>query len=60
MKKIRCANCNKVLMEGEIKDGKIAKDCPGCGEKNLITSTGVIIEPKNTKPFQQRLKLERK
>lgn len=58
--KIRCANCNKVLMEGKIKDGEIKKDCPGCGESNLITAEGVKIVAKNTKPFQQRLKLEKK
>lgn len=60
MKKIRCANCGKVLMEGKIKDGLVEKDCPGCGERNVIDHVGVHIKPRNEKPYQQRLKMERK
>jgi phage FluMu protein Com len=59
-KKIKCANCSKVLMEGYIAQGEIEKDCPGCGERNVINADGVHLKAKDTKPFQQRLKIERK
>lgn len=60
-KKIKCANCGKVLMEGDVgANGKIYKDCPKCGEKNEITDKAVVIVPKNTKPFAQRIPMERK
>jgi phage FluMu protein Com len=60
-KDIRCGNCGKLLMTGVV-DGntKIEKDCPSCGERNVIEPSGVTTKPKNEKPFQQRLRMERK
>lgn len=62
-KLICCKNCDKLLMAGEIIDGYIDKKCPGCGKMNHITREGVEIieeQPKNDKPFQDRLKREMK
>jgi phage FluMu protein Com len=60
-KKIKCANCGKVLMEGKVgTDGRIEKTCPDCHELNVITDKYVTTKPKNTKPFSQRVEMERK
>jgi len=34
LKKYCCSNCRKVLFWGDLKEGFISKDCPGCGERN--------------------------
>lgn len=60
-KDINCANCNKFLMHGVVIEGFIDKQCRICGSMNHVTNEGVTIIPKEkNKPFQDRLKLERK
>jgi hypothetical protein len=36
-------------------DTCIEKDCPRCGERNVIDANGVTLAGKNNKPFQERL-----
>jgi phage FluMu protein Com len=55
-----CKNCGRLLMTGLILNGHVDKDCDKCGQRNRITFEGIVIVPKNDKPFQQRLELEKK
>ena len=49
IKKYPCANCGKVLFFGNLSVAVISKDCPKCGERNIITATttaGIKTEKK--------------
>ena len=43
-KKYCCKNCNKVLFFGELVEGRISKDCPACGERNVFIAERVTNE----------------
>ena len=62
-KKYCCKNCNKVLFFGDLREGVISKDCPGCGERNVFRVERVTTEvfelvrkpnPMNLKKFAVR------
>lgn len=42
LKEYHCKNCNKILFFGEIVEGKVSKDCPKCGERNIITVEKIV------------------
>ena len=43
-KKYPCKNCGKVLFFGNIIEGHISKDCPGCGERNVYKVERIVVE----------------
>jgi phage FluMu protein Com len=45
IKPITCKNCGKTLMEADIKEGVVLKDCPKCGVRNEVRggATGMVI-----------------
>jgi phage FluMu protein Com len=43
-KKYCCKNCRKVLFFGDIIEGYVSKDCPGCGERNIFRVERTITE----------------
>ena len=62
-KKYCCKNCKKVLFFGDLIEGVISKDCPGCGERNVFRVERVPTEifelvrkpnPMNLKKFAVR------
>lgn len=62
-KKYCCKNCHKVLFFGDLREGTISKDCPGCGERNIFRVERVMTEvfelvrkphPMNLKKFSLR------
>ena len=36
-KAILCEQCSKHLLYADIVEGRIARDCPRCGHRNIIT-----------------------
>lgn len=42
-KKYCCKNCHKVLFFGDLREGVISKDCPGCGERNVFRAERTVI-----------------
>ena len=42
--KIKCEECPKVLFFIDVKDGRISKDCPRCGHRNVVVVIKSVIQ----------------